>query len=345
MDILLYSPEDQDALAGGLAAALPEACVHTWQEPGTNNPDVTGSTNVASGSVSEPAGRPASKPASSPVGMGTSMPACDYAVLWAPPAQLFVGQDRLKAIFALGAGVDSLMRCPGLPAGVPVVRIEDAGMADQMIEYALYAALQRLRRFDQYRRLSAEGTWQPLPFTARKDVHVGVLGLGELGRRVAGALTAFGFSVSAWSRTEKQVDGILCCHGSAGLDAVLAASDVLVILLPLTNATRGLLDHRALSLLPEGACLVNLARGPIIVDEDLLALLETGHVGFAFLDVFGMEPLPPSHPYWGHPRVCVTPHIAAVTLPAESLAQISGKIRTLEAGQMPSGVVDTQAGY
>jgi glyoxylate/hydroxypyruvate reductase A len=317
MDILLYSPEDQVALAAGLAAAFPEASIHIWREPGVDG---------------------ASREAGSP-------PACDYAVLWAPPAQLFAGQDRLKAIFALGAGVDSLMRCPGLPAGVPVIRIEDAGMADQMVEYALYAALQRLRRFDEYHRLSREGSWRPLPFTRRMDIRIGVLGLGELGRRVATALAAFGFNVSAWSRSEKQVDGILCCHGSGGLDAVLATSDVLVILLPLTKATRGLLDHRALSLLPEGACLVNLARGPIIVDEDLLTLLETGPLGFAYLDVFDTEPLPPGHPYWGHPRVCVTPHIAAVIPPGESVAQISGKIRSLEAGQTPSGVVDMQAGY
>ena len=317
MDILLYSPEDQDALASGLAQALPEATIHVWQEPGS-----TGTS-----------------------GNATTLPLCEYAVLWAPPASLFHGQDRLKAIFALGAGVDSLMRCPGLPAGVPVVRIEDAGMADQMIEYALYAALQRLRHFDEYRRFSAARKWQALPYTARKDVRIGVLGLGELGRRVAGALASFGFRVSAWSRSEKQAEGILCRNGSDGLDAVLASSDVLVVLLPLTDGTRGLLDHRALSLLPEGACLVNLARGPIIVDVDLLALLSTGHIGSAFLDVFNTEPLPPEHPYWGHPRVCVTPHVAAVIPPAESVAQISGKIRRIEAGLSSSGVVDTVAGY
>ncbi|MDX9957404.1 MAG: glyoxylate/hydroxypyruvate reductase A [Spirochaetia bacterium] len=316
MDILLYSPEDQDDLASGLAQALPEATIHVWREPASTG---------ASGEV--------------------ALPPCDYAVLWAPPASLFDNQDRLKAIFALGAGVDSLMRCPGLPAEVPVIRIEDAGMADQMIEYALYAALQRLRRFDQYRRFSAEGNWQPLSFTARKDVRVGILGLGELGRRVAGALASFGFSVSAWSRSEKQADGILCRHGPDGLDAVLAASDVLVVLLPLTDATRGLLDHRALSLLSEGACLVNLARGPLIVDADLLALLESGHIGYAFLDVFSVEPLPPGHPYWRHPRVCVTPHIAAVIPPSESVAQISGKIRALEAGNKVSGVVERGKGY
>ncbi|MGD9941023.1 MAG: 2-hydroxyacid dehydrogenase [Clostridia bacterium] len=325
MDILLYSPEDQDALATGLAQALPEAIIHVWQEPGTTKPDASGSSES--------------------IGEAKALPPCDYAVLWAPPAQLFIGQDSLKAIFALGAGVDSLMRCPGLPAEVPVIRIEDAGMADQMIEYTLYAALQRLRRFDQYRRFSATGQWQALPYTARKDIRIGVLGLGELGRRVAGALASFGFSVSAWSRSAKQVDGILCRHGPDGLDAVLAASDVLVVLLPLTEATRGLLDHRALSLLPEGACLVNLARGPIIVDADLLALLETGHIGYAFLDVFTTEPLPPGHPYWGHPRVCVTPHVAAVIPPGESVAQISRKIRALEAGNKVSGVVDGGMGY
>lgn len=325
MNILLYSPEDQDALASGLAQALPEAGIHIWREPVTNKPGASGSTGTS--------------------GEAQALPLYEYAVLWAPPARLFDGQDSLKAIFALGAGVDSLMRCPGLPAGVPVIRIEDAGMADQMVEYALYAALQRLRRFDEYRHFSAEGQWQPLPFTARKDVRVGVLGLGELGRRVASALADFGFSVSAWSRSEKQAAGIRCHHGSAGLDAVLASSDVLVVLLPLTDATRGLLDHRNLSLLPEGSCVVNLARGPIIVDDDLLALLATGHIGFAFLDVFRVEPLPPDHPYWSHPRVCVTPHIAAVIPPAESVAQISGKIRALEAGQRPSGVVDRGKGY
>lgn len=341
MNILLYSPEDLDALAQGLAKALPEAGIHVWGEPGFSKPGASGSGSQDSADPGT-AGLAGSARVS---GDAKVPPPCDYAVLWAPPARLFDGQNRLKAIFALGAGVDSLMRCPGLPWGVPIVRIEDAGMADQMIEYALYAALQRQRHFDEYRRYSREGLWRPLPFMARKEIRVGILGLGELGYRVASAMSAFGFDVSAWSRSKKQLEGVSCRHGPEGFDEVLATSDVLIVLLPLTDATRGLLNHRALSLLPEGSCVVNLARGPIIVDDDLLALLETGHVASAFLDVFGMEPLPSGQPYWRHPRVCVTPHIAAVIPPAQAVAQISRKIRRLEAGQMPSGVVDAEAGY
>ena len=330
MDILLYSPEDQDALASGLAKAFPEAGVHVWREPGSGNLDLPGTVTAGLAGAS---------------GKTIAPPPCDYAVLWAPPAQLFDGQDKLKAIFSLGAGVDSLLRCPSLPKNVPVIRIEDAGMADQMAEYAMYAAIQRLRHFDQYRSFSSAGLWRPLSYTARKNLRVGVLGLGELGRKVAHTLASFGFSVSAWSRTEKQVEGINCHHGEAGLNAVLASSDVLVVLLPLTGATRGLLNLRRLSILPKDSCVVNLARGPIVNDDDLLALLETGHLGYAFLDVFNIEPLPPDHPYWNNPRVCVTPHIAAVIPPAESVAQISMKIRALEAGQSTSGIVDLATGY
>ena len=269
----------------------------------------------------------------------------DYALLWKPPARLLKDLGSVKAIFNLGAGIDSLAGSEALPAGVPVVRVEDAGMAEQMSEYVVHAVLRQYREFDSYAEAQRAGLWRPLVRRQKRGFDVGILGIGVLGTAVAAALLPFGFPLAGWSRTRKDIAGVDSYAGSAELDAFLARCQVLVCLLPLTRATRGMLDRRTLSQLPVGAHLVNVARGALIVDDDLLALLDQGRLGGATLDVFQDEPLPAPHPFWHHPRISITPHVSAVTLVEESVAQIAAKITRLEAGLPITGIVDPERDF
>ena len=303
--ILLFTPESQDEWSKALSEHLPSAQVSVWPE----------------------------------------VPVCDYAALWNPPPELFTGQDRLKAIFSLGAGVDGLLSLQSLPKGVPVVKVEDSGMAGQMTEYALYAALHQLRRFQHYAEAQACGLWNPAEMRYRCDLSVGVLGLGSLGSQVASQLADFGFTVRAWSRTSKNLRNVDCTSGEAGLEDVLKNSEVLIVLLPLNSQTSGLLDHDRLALLPQGTCVVNVSRGPIVVEHDLLQLLNSGHISRAFLDVFANEPLAADHPFWSHPRVTVTPHVAAQTPIDPAAAQIAAKILRIERGDPITGVASRVSGY
>ena len=271
-------------------------------------------------------------------------PPADFAVVWAPPQQFLDEQPGLRALFNIGAGVDALLKLR-LPPGVAVVRLDDAGMAVQMAEYVCHAVIRHFREFDRYDEAAAQAQWAFRKPRQRQDFPVGVLGLGVLGQRVAQALAQFEFPVHGWSRGPREVPGVHCYHGPQGLPAFLAASRVLVNLLPLTPETRDLLNHPTLSQLQPGGYVVNVARGAHLVDEDLLALLDSGHLAGATLDVFRTEPLPSGHPFWHHPRITVTPHTSARTLRDESIAQIARKIRALQQGEPIAGVVDVQRGY
>ncbi len=250
-----------------------------------------------------------------------------------------------EAIFNLGAGVEVLLATATLPEGIPVIRLENAGMAVQMAEYVTLAVLRAFRESDAYAAQQREGRWQPRPRLAKSAFGVGILGFGVLGQAVAGALAPFAFPLCAWSATRKALPGVQSFAGQAELHSFLAASRVLVCLLPSTPATRGLLDRANLSRLPRGAHVVNVARGEIVVDEDLVALLDSGHLAGATLDVFRAEPLPAGHPFWHHPRITLTPHTSAVTVVDDSIAQIAAKIRRLERGEPVTGVVDRARGY
>jgi len=270
----------------------------------------------------------------------------DYAVVWQPPRTMLQNRTGLKAIFNLGAGVDGIMALGDtLPAGVPVVRLDDAGMGVQMAEYVSHAVLHYFRRFDDYALQQKEGRWRFLKPHDKREFAVGILGLGILGTRIAESLSMLGFTLHGWSRSPKDVAGVTCHAGADGLDAFLAASRVLVCILPLTAETRGILNRETLGKLPKGAYVVNVARGGHLVEEDLLALVQSGHIAGATLDVFREEPLPPAHPFWREPRITITPHAAAVTLRGDSVRQIAGKIAQLERGLAIAGVVDPTRGY
>lgn len=283
-------------------------------------------------------------------------PPADYAVVWAPPQQFFDEQTALRAVFNTGAGVDALLRLRIAPS-VQIVRLDDAGMGAQMAEYVCHALLGHLREMDAYAAQQQAGQWHPRAPLDRQDFPVGILGLGVLGQQVAQAVAQFGFPLNGWSRSPRPsgtpegqggqggLKSLRCFAGAAELDAFLAASRVLVCLLPLTDATRDLLDLRRLRLLRPGGVVINVARGALVVDEALLELLDSGHLASAVLDVFRTEPLPAGHPFWKHPKIALTPHISARTLLGPSVQQIAAKLRCVEAGQPVPGTVDRQRGY
>lgn len=313
MDILFHETGgDPSQWVGALQAALPEARLRVWA-PGDVAP-------------------------------------ADYALVWKPPLAVLQGRAGLKAVFNLGAGVDAILAFlaqhpQALPAAVPLVRLEDAGMALQMVHYATHAVLGHFRDFDAYAAQQARAEWRRLPARRLGDHPIGVLGLGVLGGAVAQALVGLGFKVRGWSRNARQLPGVEVFTGAAALMDFAAGLQVAINLLPNTPQTEGILDARFLAQLADGARVVNLARGAHLVEADLLAGLAAGRPGSAVLDVFREEPLPAGHPFWRHPRIVVTPHVSALTLVADSVAQIAAKIRTLEAGGEISGVVDRVRGY
>jgi glyoxylate/hydroxypyruvate reductase A len=289
----------------GLRAALPKASVEEWQ-PGA--------------------------------------PQADHAVVWAPPQKFLDEQSRLKGIFNIGAGVDALLRLK-LPPEALVVRIDDGGMAVQMAEFVCHAVIRHFRELDAYDADVRQGKWSFRRPRERIDFPVGIMGLGVLGQRVARALAHFEFPVLGWSRTAKAVPGVRCYAGQEQFGEFLARTRILVCLLPLTPETNGIMNAKNLSRLMPGGYVINVARGAHLVDDDLIALLDSGHLAGAALDVFRTEPLPAEHPFWRHPRIAVTPHTSARTLRDESIAQIAGKILALERGEPIAGVVDLKRGY
>ncbi len=271
-------------------------------------------------------------------------PQADYAVVWAPPQQFMDEQRGLKALFNIGAGVDALLKLR-LPPGALVVRLDDAGMAVQMAEYVCHAVIRHFREFDAYEADMAAGRWGYRKPRLRSDFAVGVMGLGVLGERVARALAHFDFPVNGWSRSPKAVDGVRAFHGAEGFNDFLGASRVLVNLLPLTPETQDIINGDTLSRLQRGGYVINVARGAHLVEEDLLALIDNGHIAGATLDVFRTEPLPAGHAFWNHPRITITPHTSARTLRDESIAQIAGKMAALQRGEAVAGVVNPGRGY
>ena len=270
---------------------------------------------------------------------------CDYAVMWAPSAALLDHLIHVKAIFITGAGVDATLKFGEALPAVPIVRLGDAGMGVQMAEYVVHAVLRYFRRFDDYEKQALRGLWKPLPQHRKEDFAIGVMGMGVLGKRVLEALAPFGFPLRGWSRGAKEIPGVRCFSGAEGLDDFLRGTRVLVCMLPLTPETSNLLDRAHLSLLPEGAYLINVARGAHVAEPDLLTLIRSGRIAGATLDVFRNEPLPPPHPFWDEPRITITPHISALTLPFESAAQIADKINALERGEPVADLVDRTRGY
>ena len=276
---------------------------------------------------------------------GVNLDEVHYVLAWNPPAGVLAQMPNLRAVLWLGAGVDRLLADRSLPPDLPIIRLVDAGFAQQMAEYATYAVLHFQRRMGEYAGQQQDGRWQPLPEPIARQFPVGVLGLGAIGAAVARRIVQMGFPVSGWRGREAAVEGVSVYTGEEGLRQVLARSQVLINVLPLTAHTENILNARAFSLMPRGAYLVNIARGGHVVEEDLIAALDAGQLSGAMLDVFREEPLPSQHPFWRHLKVVVTPHVAAQTNPVLAQTQIVESIRLLERGEWPKGLVNRARGY
>ena|SRR5579872_1324155 len=271
--------------------------------------------------------------------------AIDYALVWNPEPGLLASLPNLKLIVGLGAGVDGLLRDKTLPAGVPIVRLVDPYLTGAMSEYVVFQVLRLHRQDLDYAAQQREHVWQEREQVNASERRVGILGFGTLGQDSGRKLQALGFDVAGWSRTARPVPGFATFGGDAGFGELLARSDILVSLLPLTPATEGILDAAAFARLPHGAGLVNAGRGGLLVEADLIPALESGQLAAAVLDVFRTEPLPPEHPFWSHPRIVVTPHVAAETNPPTAAQIIREAIRQFEAGLPLANRVDPARGY
>ncbi|OAS17508.1 2-hydroxyacid dehydrogenase [Methylobacterium platani] len=267
-----------------------------------------------------------------------------YLVAWTPPEDLPRAMPRLEALFCIGAGIDHLP-VGELPRTVQVVRMVDPNLTASMVEYVVMAVLALHRDLPFYRREQAAGRWTPRPVLPATERRVGIMGLGVLGQAAARAVAGFGFPVRGWSASAKALDGIETFAGDAALGDFLAGTDILVCLLPLTPATRGLLDRALFSRLPPGAALVNAGRGGHVVEADLLAALDGGRLSGAILDVLATEPPPASHPLLAHPLVMATPHVASATQPAGAARQVIRGVRAHLRGEPIAHAIDRSQGY
>ena len=283
MTLLLIIPgRDNSGMVNRLAAVDPEVPIAVWPE--VENPD-----------------------------------AIRFAVTWYHHPGSLCGYANLSGISSLGAGMDHILEDPDLPQGIPLARVVDDQLVKEMREYLLLAVLHRHREWDAYKQQQRERSWVMRP--AKPAPAIGILGLGQMGAAIAASFVHLNYPVLGWSRGPKSLQGVDCHHGDQGFAAVLQATDILICLLPLTRDTRNILDARCFSQMKRGSYLINVGRGDHLVEKDLLSALEEGQIGGACLDVFDREPLPEDHPFWDHPRITLTPHIASRTNP-ESVAEL-----------------------
>lgn len=267
------------------------------------------------------------------------------ALVWRAPEGELRKFPNLRLIINLGAGVDSIVKDRTLPVGIPIVRIADPEMSRMMAQFVLAAVLRHHREFVSFARAQRERRWHYLHPREAGTCRVGVMGLGNLGALAAGELVRQGFQVAGWSRSAKRIEGVESFHGASGLAPFLAGSEIVVVMLPLTAQTSGILDAAALAMLPRGAKLINVGRGGLIDEDALVEAIRSGHIAEATLDVFRTEPLPADSPLWDFDQVLVTPHLASVAIPRTAARQIAENLRRLAAGEALLNVVDPQRGY
>ena len=268
----------------------------------------------------------------------------EYLISWQAPAEFIAALPRLKVLFSSGAGIDHV-DFSAVPPHIPIVRMVEPGIINGMVEYVSLAVLALHRDFFDYVRLQAAGTWDPLEVPPASARTIGVMGMGVLGCAVLDRLATYGFQLRGWNRALRQVKGVESFAGADQLQLFLARCDVLICLLPLTPATAGILDRKVFSALPAGASVINVGRGPHLVEKDLIEALDSGHLSRAILDVTDPEPLPPAHPFWTHSRVFLTPHVASMTQPATAAAILLDNIRRHQKGEALIGLIDRSRGY
>jgi len=280
---------------------------------------------------------------------GANDPSIAYAVVWKQKPNLLKSLPNLRAIFSIGAGVDHVFADPGLP-DVPIVKIVADNLTQHMVEYVVWRVLDHHRQASLYRGQQQKKIWHEPPQRVAADVSVGIMGLGSLGRAAASSLLSLGFAVNGWSRSERPMQGVSTYSGEAGLIPFLNATDILVVLLPLTPQTQGIVNYGLLKELRRrnglgGAVLINAGRGRLQKDADIVRALDDGTLKEASLDVFEVEPLPKTSPLWSHPKVFVTPHAAATSDPAHLVPIMLRQMAAFERGEKLENLVDRKAGY
>lgn len=269
----------------------------------------------------------------------------EFALCWNHPAGVLQQFPNLKCISSLGAGVNHLLNDITRPLDIPLVRLVDDDLKQSMAEYVMLGVLEHFRRFKDYRQQQIDNEWKVQRNPHISELGIGIMGCGELGRYVANKLSAFGFSVYGWNRSPKEISHIPVFSGNDELGVFLKKADILVCLLPLTTETENILNAQTFSCLPPNAYLINVARGSHLVDNDLLAVLDSGRLSGALLDVFREEPLPKQHPFWKHNKITITPHIASVTNPQSAAAQIVENYRRAINTEPLLNLVDVEGGY
>lgn len=269
----------------------------------------------------------------------------EYALVWKPPAGGLKQFPNLKCIVSMGAGIDHVLVDPELPPDIPIIRTTGEDLTQRMREYVCLHVLRHHRRLMEIEEGQKSKQWLQAVNPPANERCVGIMGLGRLGRDAAKALVAIGFRVEGWSRTPKTIAGVSSYSGIDELFRFIERSEILVCLLPLTDSTRGILNKDLFSRLPDGACIINAARGEHLVDNDLLEALDEGLVDYATLDVFHQEPLPPEHPFWDHPRILITPHVASLIDPVSGGKAIAKNLRLFIDGKEVPDLVDLKQGY
>jgi glyoxylate/hydroxypyruvate reductase A len=267
-----------------------------------------------------------------------------YLAAWQAPDDLETALPNLEVLFALSAGVDQLDLAK-LPTNLPVVRLLDPGITRGMCEYATFAVLSLHRDMLRYRQQQMARCWQAHLLQPAAKRRVGVMGLGTQAQQILATLQPFGFALSGWARSEHQIEGVDCFAGARQLPAFLGQCDIVLCVLPLTEQTKGILNRELFQHLPKGAALVNMGRGGHLIEEDLLEALASGQLSAAVLDVLQQEPAAPDHPFWHHPQILLTPHIAAMTQPESAFSVLLENIRRHQRGESMLGQVDRERSY
>lgn len=280
----------------------------------------------------------ASDPASDPASI-------DFAVVWRPRTGDIARFDNLRAIVSIGAGIDHVLADAELPQGVPIIRTVGIDLTQRMREYVALHVLRHHRDMPRQLQAQSEADWHAIVVPVAPNRTVGVMGLGNLGAAAAQTLAGLGFATRGWSKSPKEIDGVTCFAGAEGFDAFLDGCEILVNLLPLTDQTRGILSAGLFAKLPNEACIINCARGPHLVDEDLLAALDSGQIKQATLDVFHQEPLPADHPFWHHHTITVTPHVASQIDAGTGGRIIAANLREFAETGTCTDVADAARGY
>lgn len=277
---------------------------------------------------------------------GSAAPAeARYAVVWLPDAAFFKRETSLEVVFNVGAGVDGILKLKSIPEHVDIVRLDDSEIGQKMSEYVLHAVAEITRHLGGYRDAAKANNWKPGPYTYFDDWPIGVMGLGTVGRQIAGFLSMLGYPVNGWSRSPRHVAGVNGFNGAGQMGAFLAASRIVINVLPLTPETENILNRHTFDQMRDGSFIINIGRGEHLNESDLLDSLNSGKLAGAVLDVFREEPLPAMHPFWTDTRIRITPHISGATNLKLAMRQIAGKIKAHQAGEPITGIVDKKMGY